>query len=78
MVEQPGIDVVVRIHDPAGVVVDEIDGPGVGGTEIVTLVSRISGDYRIEILPFDPEAEPGGYAITILRLEPVATTMSSR
>jgi CubicO group peptidase (beta-lactamase class C family) len=78
MVEQPGIDVVVRIHDPAGVVIDEIDGPGVGGTEIVTLVSRASGDYRIEILPFDPEAEPGGYAITIVRLEPVAKTMSGR
>jgi CubicO group peptidase (beta-lactamase class C family) len=78
MVEQPGIDVVVRIHDPTGGVVDEIDGPGVGGTEIVTLVSRVAGDYRIEILPFDPEAEPGGYAISILRLEPVATTMSGR
>jgi CubicO group peptidase (beta-lactamase class C family) len=77
-VEQPGIDVVVRIHDPAGEIVDEIDGPGVGGTEVVTLVSQASGDYRIEIQPYDPEAEPGGYAITILRLEPVATTMPGR
>lgn len=77
-VEQPGIDVVVRIHDPGGAILDEIDGPGVGGTEVITLVTRASGDYRIEILPFDPEAEPGAYAISIVRHEPVATTLSGR
>jgi CubicO group peptidase (beta-lactamase class C family) len=77
-VEQLGIDVVVRIHDPAGRPVDEIDGSGERGAEFVTLFSQTSGEYRIEILPFDPEAEAGGYAITILRLEPVATTMSGR
>jgi CubicO group peptidase (beta-lactamase class C family) len=77
-VEQPGIDVVVRIHDPAGEIVDEIDGPGVGGTEYVSMFPESSGEFRIEILPFDPEAEPGGYVITILRLEPVAGTTSGR
>jgi CubicO group peptidase (beta-lactamase class C family) len=77
-VEQLGMDVVVRIHDPTGREVDEIDASGERGTEFVTLFSQTSGEYRIEITPYDPEAEPGGYAITILRIEPVAGTMSGR
>ncbi|MGD2151860.1 MAG: serine hydrolase domain-containing protein [Gemmatimonadales bacterium] len=77
-VEQLGIDVVVRILDPAGAVVDEVDASGERGTEFVTLFSDTSGEHRIEITPFDPEAEAGVYAITILRLEPAAATMSGR
>jgi CubicO group peptidase (beta-lactamase class C family) len=77
-VEQLGMDVVVRIQDPAGREVDEIDGSGERGTEFVTLFSETSGEYRIEITPYDPEAESGGYAITILRIEPVASTMSGQ
>ncbi|NIN72257.1 MAG: serine hydrolase [Gemmatimonadetes bacterium] len=77
-VEQLGMDVVVRVHDPGGRVVDEIDRSGERGTEFVTLFSDTSGEYRIEITPFDAQAEPGGYAITVLRLEPVAGTMSGR
>jgi CubicO group peptidase (beta-lactamase class C family) len=77
-VEQLGMDVVVRILDPDGEEVDEIDGSGERGTEFATLFSQTSGGYRIEITPYDPDAEPGRYAITILRIEPVAGTMSGR
>ncbi|UCC84585.1 MAG: serine hydrolase [Gemmatimonadota bacterium] len=77
-VEQLGMDVVVRVLDPAGEEVDEVDASGERGTEFLTLFSQTSGDYRIEITPYDPEAEPGGYAIAILRLEAAASTMSGR
>jgi len=77
-VGQPGIDVVVRLLDPQGERLQEIDGPGVGGTEYVTFFPQKSGEYRIEILPFLDDAEPGTYAIAIEKLEPAAPTESGR
>ncbi|UCC49997.1 MAG: beta-lactamase family protein, partial [Gemmatimonadota bacterium] len=77
-VGQPGIDVVVRLLDPEGELLQEIDGFWVGGTEYVTFFPQESGEYRIEIVPFLDDAQPGLYAIAIERLEPAAPTESGR
>ena len=61
-VEQHGIDVVVKIFSPDDEQIHEIDAPtGDRGSEYISLVTKTSGDYRIEIHPFDAKAKPGKY-----------------
>lgn len=78
-VEQQGIDVIVKIFDPKGNKIDEIDSPtGDSGFENILLVSKHAGDYIIEILPFDPLSKPGNYNLKIERLEDAATTTTGK
>ncbi len=79
-VEQQGIDVMLQVTDPAGGVVAEVDSPnGRWGPEPLVLYPEATGEYRIELRPFDPEgADPGRYTASILRLEPAATTPEGR
>lgn len=77
-VAQPGIDVVVRILDPEGEQLSEVDGPGIGGTEYVTLFTQGSGRHRVEIRPFLEAPESGSYIILVERLEPAAATPAGR
>jgi hypothetical protein len=78
-VEQHGIDVIVRVRDPEGTEVAEVDSPnGTQGIEPVLLFTELDGDYRIEVSPLNEDAEPGRYAIGIERVEPVATTVAGR
>jgi CubicO group peptidase (beta-lactamase class C family) len=72
-VEQPNIDVVVRVRDPEGNLVRQFDDTG-RTPENVTLFPQESGEYTIEIAPFSGDVEPGQYAIAIERLEPAAQT----
>jgi len=79
LVEQQGIDVIVKIFDPKGKKIDEIDSPtGDSGSESILLVSENAGDYIIEIHPFDPLAKPGNYNLKIERLEAAATTTTGK
>ncbi|MBX7219544.1 MAG: CHAT domain-containing protein [Blastocatellia bacterium] len=64
VVQQKGIDVLVRVSDPEGKVALEIDSPnGNQGAELVTLVAPVSGLYRIEVKALEPSAPLGRYQI---------------
>ncbi len=78
-VEQRGIDVIIRVLDPVGKVLEEIDSPtGDQGTETVMLVSKASGDFTLEIAPFDPLTKPGKYKLTVESVTDAATTSEGR
>jgi CubicO group peptidase (beta-lactamase class C family) len=73
-VDQRGLDVVVRVFDPAGNQLMKIDQLGVTGAEMVSLVTASAGDHRIEITPFGEEPGTGSYGVHVLRQEAVADT----
>ncbi len=77
IVEQSNIDVVVRVRDPAGNMLQQFDDTG-RAPENVTFFPEQSGEHTIEIVPFRGDAEPRLYAIAIARLEPSAKTKSGR
>ncbi len=79
-VEQQGIDVMLQVSDPEGETVAEVDSPnGRWGIEPLVLYPEVSGEYRVELRPFDPEgADPGVYTASIVRLEPAAETPAGR
>jgi hypothetical protein len=71
VVDQRGIDVVVRVVSPAGKMLGQFDSPnGTEGPENVSLVSAIAGVYRIEVAPLGEgeEVVPGRFEIRILEL----------
>ena len=56
VVEQQGVDVVVKIVNPSGKIVAEIDSPnGVSGPEPIELFADDSGDYKILVTPLEEE-----------------------
>lgn len=73
VVDQHGIDVVVRVFSPAGKSLGEFDTPnGNQGPENVSLVSITPGVYRIDVTPLErmEGPPPGRYEIKILELRP--------
>jgi hypothetical protein len=71
VVEQRGIDVVVRAVSPAGKMLGEFDSPnGTEGPENVSLISATAGVYRIEVAPLGAgeDVVPGRFEIRILEL----------
>jgi len=69
VVDQRGIDVVVRAYSPAGKMLGEFDSPnGTEGPENVSLVSATAGVYRINVasLGEGQEVAPGRFEIRIL------------
>jgi CubicO group peptidase (beta-lactamase class C family) len=70
-VNQITVDVVVRILDPAGEEVRELDGPA-RGKELFQFTTKTAGRYRFEVTPF--EEETGLYEFTLGRVEPEAKT----
>ena len=71
VVDQHGIDVVVRVFSPAGKSLGTFDSPnGTEGPENVSLVANSPGVYRIEVTPLDQSenAKPGRYEIKIIEL----------
>ena len=71
VVDQRGIDVVVRVFSPAGRRVGEFDSPnGTDGPESVAVIAETSGVYRIEVAPLDQSEKPppGRYEIKIVEL----------
>ena len=69
LVDQRGIDVVVRTFSPAGRRLREVDTPnGTDGPEDVTVIAETAGVYRIEVAPLDPSPPPGRYEIKIVEL----------
>ena len=68
-VEQIGIDVALKLLDPAGQVVVALDGPnGRFGPEEIVVVTESSGTYRLEIASPSTTAASGQYKISIIDL----------
>jgi hypothetical protein len=71
VVEQHGIDVVVRAFSPEGKSLGEFDTPnGTEGPENVSLISDTAGVYRIEVAPLGQtdNVQPGRYEIRIIEI----------
>jgi len=70
VVEQLGIDVVIRTFSPSGQRLGEFDSPnGANGPEPVTVTAAASGQYRIEVAPLEPrEVQPGRYEVRIVEI----------
>jgi hypothetical protein len=71
VVEQHGIDVVVRLFGPDGRQLVEMDSPtGTQGAETVSFIADVGGTYRVEIAPLEREAAPGRYIVRMEELRP--------
>lgn len=74
-VEQLTVDVVINVYDPSGKSVGTFDGPS-RAPEPFQFTSEVGGTYRIEVTPF--EQGEGRYAMSVRRVEPVASTPEER
>jgi len=71
VVDQHGIDVIVRVFSPSGRKVGEFDSPnGDDGPENVTVVAADAGNYRIDVAPLGQALNPppGKYEIKITEI----------
>jgi erythromycin esterase len=69
VVDQRGIDLVLRVFGPDGKRVAEVDSPnGDNGPEPVRLVASDSGEFRLEIRTLEKTAKPGRYLVKIEEL----------
>jgi CHAT domain-containing protein len=69
IVEQDGIDVVVRLSGPDGKQITEFDSESrPRGQEPVMLVAEAAGEYRLAVLPRQKASAAGGYEIRIEEL----------
>ncbi|MEW6734175.1 MAG: tetratricopeptide repeat protein, partial [Acidobacteriota bacterium] len=71
VVEQRGIDVTLKLYDPAGNRLVEIDSPnGTRGSEIISLVAAAekTDNYRLEVQSTEETAARGSYQIRITEL----------
>jgi len=69
MIEQQGIDVVVRISGPDGKQMLEFDSERrPQGEEPVPLVAEAAGDYQLDVQPKQERATAGSYEIRIIEL----------
>jgi len=66
VVEQKGVDVVVRLFGPDDEQLTEVDSPtGAQGPEPVSVVAETSGTYRLEVSPLEKGPSRGRYGIKI-------------
>jgi len=71
VVDQRGIDVLVRLYGPDGTRLFEGDSPnGERGPEPLSAVADEDGPYRIEVVSLDPRAVPGAYELSVEALRP--------
>lgn len=69
IVDQRGIDVVVRLFAPDGKKLTEVDSPGGPvGPERLEHIASAAGEYRIEVLPLEKKAPTGRYEIRLNEL----------
>jgi len=66
IVDQRGVDVVVRLFAPDGKQLREVDSPnGIKGPEAVLFVAGRSGTHQIKVHSLDKTAATGGYEIKV-------------
>jgi CHAT domain-containing protein/Tfp pilus assembly protein PilF len=69
VVDQRGIDVVVKLFGPDGQQLAEMDSPnGTQGPEQVPVVAEVSGEYRLEVRSLEDKAASGRYEVRIEEL----------
>jgi CHAT domain-containing protein/tetratricopeptide (TPR) repeat protein len=69
VVEQRGIDVVVAVLEPDGKQVANVDSPSrTQGPEPISVVAKVSGDYRLEVRAAEKDAAAGRYEVRIAEL----------
>jgi len=69
IIEQKGIDVVVRLFAPDGKLLVEVDSPnGTQGPEPVRAIADATGDYRLEVSSLAKDARPGRYEAKLVEL----------
>lgn len=75
VVEQRGIDVMLKLIDPEGALLSEVDSPsGTEGPEAVSEVAEMGGSYGLTVESTDPDAEPGRYGIHLELPRPATDT----
>ena len=79
IVEQLGVDVVVRVTGPDGKPVIEIDSPNnTQGLEPIDLLAGDSGTYQFEVSALEKDAPSGRYRIRIAEVRPATPQDASR
>lgn len=69
VVEQRGIDVVVKVAAPDGKILATTDTPnGTQGPENVSFVASTAGTYRVLVTPLNKDASAGKYEIKIIEV----------
>ena len=71
VVDQQGIDLIVRVFSPTGKSLGDFDTPnGAEGPENVAIVAVSGGSYRIVVSPLDPNSvhKPGKYEIKTIEI----------
>jgi CHAT domain-containing protein/tetratricopeptide (TPR) repeat protein len=69
MIEQKGIDVVVKLFAPDGKLLIEVDSPnGTQGPEPVRTIAEQTGAYRLEVSSLEKAARPGRYDVKLVEL----------
>ena len=67
-IEQQGIDIEMKLFEPGGKIQASIDFGGVGLTESYWALAESTGEYRLEVVPANKQAEAGKYRISVERL----------
>lgn len=71
VVEQRGVDVVLRVYAPDGSLAADLDTPnGANGDESLVFAPTVSGNYRIEITAFKADAPKGKYFVKTVATRP--------
>ena len=66
VVTQKGIDVVVRLIDPNGTIIQEVDSPnGIQGPEPFSALIATAGRYQLEVTSGEKASPAGKYEVTI-------------
>lgn len=79
VVQQMGIDLMVKLIDPAGNELKTFDSPnGQHGPEAVTIQAERSGAYELIVLPLNDQQPEGAYTVTLLQVQPGATSLPDR
>jgi ketosteroid isomerase-like protein len=74
VVDQRGVDVVIKVADPAGHVVGTFDSPnGDTGPEPVFFIAEKTGPYRLDVATLEPSANEGKYEIRLLEVRSATT-----
>lgn len=69
LVDQRGIDVIVRLFGPDDKEIAEIDSPnGTQGPEPIIAIAKTSGTYRLEVQSLEKSASAGRYEVKIADL----------
>jgi CubicO group peptidase (beta-lactamase class C family) len=75
VVQQKGIDLMIRLIGPDGDILRDFDSPnGRWGAEFVSHFAEAGGIYTVEIRPLNEDRSKGQYSLELLKKEPKGTT----